>query len=191
MKRAILSFFFTLFSISVFAQMDEREPGLYYVHGDESFKLTPLLGWREAKESSLFGIIDISEFNWKVYKGATSDTFCLTGDFVLVIDPKRKAAVQTLSKYNVFVKDLTPDRLALVPLEVKEKERIWDINANENVFKLIPKNAISFEWKRISDNAFSIHADLKPGEYCFMVQYFKNMPYDINTILDFTIIEDF
>ncbi|MBQ0060696.1 MAG: hypothetical protein KBT15_02830 [Bacteroidales bacterium] len=191
MKKSILSILLTLFSISAFAQMDEREPGLYYVYGEESFKLTPILGYREAKESSLFGIIDISEYNWKVYKGPTSDTRCLSGDFVLVIDPKRKAAVQTLSKYNVFTKDLTPERVALVPLEVKEKERIWDINANENVFKLVPKNAIPFEWQRINDNAFSIHADLKPGEYCFMIQYFKRMPYDINTILDFTVIEDF
>lgn len=169
------------------AQNDDRDPGLYNVNGEVSTPLTFQNGTHRQSNTSIGGLVDIG--NEKVtYKGETSDTPFMTAEFALVINPEKKNAVRTLKKFDVFIKSMTPANMILIPLFVEKGKRVFDQGRSYNGIKFNSKRqSIEFEWEQITDNSFSITADLVPGEYAFVFKYAKFGGYEYDAVYDFTI----
>lgn len=171
------------------AQNDSREPGLYNVDGDNSTALTFCLGMGKTSNTKIMGLVDVGKSK-KSFKGETSDTPCKKGEFVLVINPEKKAAVQTLKKYDPFIKTMTPELMILFPLEVEKKKRIYDEGKTINGFNVSGnKQSIEFEYEQISDNSWKITAELPAGEYGWAFKIAKFGGYELDKIFDFTIVE--
>lgn len=171
------------------AQNDSREPGLYNVDGDNSTALTFCLGMGSTSNTKIMGLVDVGKSK-KSFKGVTSDTPCKKAEFVLVIDPEKKAAVQTLKKYDPFIKTMTPELMILVPLEVDKKKRIYDEGKTINGFNVSGnKQSIEFEYEQISDNSWKITTELPAGEYAWAFKIAKFGGYELDKVFDFTIVE--
>lgn len=173
-------------SLSVFAQKDSREPGLYYVDGETS---TPLTVQKGMTASSGIGILDIVDIGKKKtnYKGNTSDTHCQKAEFVMVIDLEKKSAVQTLKKFDPFYKEMNPDNMKLVQLVVEKKKRVYDEGRSINGIKTKANKSIEFLYEQISDNSWRITADLPAGEYAWIFKPAALTDFNRSAIFDFTI----
>lgn len=176
-------------TMSLFAQNEQREPGLYNVDGEMYTKLTYITGSTKTSGFSLGTLLDIGKQK-KSYKGATSDTQCKTQTFVMVIDQEKTAIKQTYKTFDVFVKSMSPENMILVPLEVAKKNREYKEGTKINGFKTKDNKTIGFEWERISDNAFAITTELPAGEYAFVFKMAQHGVYDFDNIFDFTIVAE-
>ncbi|MCQ2179709.1 MAG: hypothetical protein MJY91_06395 [Bacteroidales bacterium] len=169
---------------SAFAQMDEREPGLYAINGEEEILLTPVGAVQSSSNTNILGIeVGKSKF---MYKGITSDTIA-SGKFILVIDPEKKAIKQTLKMYDVFVATMTPANMIIVPLEVDKNRRVYDRGSTLNGFNTQKLDRVEFLWEQISDNSFLIEAEMAPGEYAIVFKPAKIGEFNFNTIFDFSV----
>ena len=169
---------------SAFAQMDEREPGLYAINGEEEFLLTPVGAVQSSSNTNILGV-EIGKSKM-LYKGVTSDTIA-NGKFILVIDPEQKAIKQTLKEYDVFVASMTPANMIIVPLEVEKNKRVYDRGSTINGFNTQKKDRVDFIWEQISDNSFLIEAELAPGEYAVVFKPAKLGEFNFNTVFDFSV----
>ena len=169
---------------SAFAQMDEREPGLYAINGEEEFLLTPVGAVQSSSNTNILGV-EIGKSKM-LYKGVTSDTIA-NGKFILVIDPEQKAIKQTLKEYDVFVASMTPASMIIVPLEVEKNRRVYDRGSTLNGFNTQKKDRVDFLWEQISDNSFLIEAELAPGEYAVVFKPAKLGEFNFNTVFDFSV----
>lgn len=186
MKRIIsICILLAAVCINSFAQMDEREPGLYAINPLNESKLTPQGASKSNKSNAVFGI-EIGNAKL-LYKGVSSDTSA-SGKFIMVIDPEQKAIKQTLKEYDVFVKSMTPDNMIIVPLEVEKNRRVYCEGKTINGFNTEKKDRVPFTWEQITDNSFVIYADVTPGEYAIVFRPAKLGEYNFNTVFDFTVV---
>jgi len=110
-----------LLPVKSFAQLDERKPGIYAVRGGESVQLPYGYGL-----TSGFGVGPASFVKYR-YDGESSG---VTADstFVLVVDPKKKSGIVLPKKFDCFLKDLTPEDIVFLPLDVNEERECREYN---------------------------------------------------------------
>lgn len=189
MKKSSLALSALFISTIVsFAQIDGREPGLYYVNLEESVPLTYQSGINKSSGTEMLGF-EISNKTIR-FKGETSDTPVAQASFVLVCDLKKKSIVKTLKKYDVFVKNITPDNMILVKLDVGDGKRFYDTGVAINGININKKERPPFEWEQITDNSWQVTANLEPGEYGFIFKASRLSDYDFDSIFDFTVVEE-
>lgn len=189
MKRNIIlsAVLVLLMCIPAIAQNDPREPGLYSVIGDDSTLLTTVRGGVDTKSTGFMGI-EIEKKRIE-YKGVTSDTVSY-GTFVMVCDMNKKNIVQTMNKYDLFVKSMTPDNIIIVPLQVfKDKKRIYDEGKSVQGINTQQHERVEFSWEQISDNSYRIVCNPEPGEYAIVFREAKLGAFNFNTVFDFTVPE--
>lgn len=174
-----------LFSQNVFAQMDEREPGIYAVVNGESLPLNYSNG---IKHNSSTGILGIELGKKKcTFKEPTSG-IAAADTFVMVINPEKKNIVRNMRSYNPFVKSMTPDNILIVPLSVDGNKRVYEEGKTVGGITVTSKERIEFEWEQISDNSFEIRIPaLTPGEYAFVFRTARLAEFDYSAIFGFTI----
>lgn len=176
-----------------FAQMDERQPGIYTVVGQESRPLSYVYQLSASGSVGIMGV-NVGHDTYK-YKGTTSGVIA-SDTLVLVIDPSKNKGVITPKKFDIFVKSMTPDNIMILPLTVNEKKQRREYDAGTTIgianasIKTKSLQRIQFEWEQISDNSFMIKvADLTPGEYGVIFRMSKLGQFDFNALLGFTIPE--
>ncbi len=176
-----------LFNSKAYAQMDERQPGLYAVVGEESIRLPFSNGTVNSTSTGILGF-DIGKVKC-TYKGATSGVNA-GNTFVLVINPDKKAISKTLKSYDPFVKSMTPDNIRIFPLAVVKNKRIFDEGNTVAGINVSVIEKIDLEWEMISDNSFEIRIPEVPaGEYGFVFRDSKLSFFDYSAIFGFTIAE--
>lgn len=186
MKKLLTIALAMIMTLAANAQNDTREPGLYYVDGDNSTPLTHINAITKNTGTQLLGVIDIGHQK-QSYKGLTSDTQCTKAEFVLVIDPSLKGAKMTPKKYNPFIKTMTPELMALLPLTLEKKNRAYDEGRTLNGFRMKTNNSIEFEYEQITDNSWMITAELPAGEYIWAFKVAKHGSFNLASVFDFTI----
>ncbi len=107
---------------SLYAQSDSRQAGIYSVINDES---TPLPFCRGLNSNGGVNVLGIEIGRKKsTYSGATSGVVS-DGHFIVVIDPEKKAMELTLKSYEHFIRNFTPNGIAMVQLQVKGNMRVY------------------------------------------------------------------
>ena len=170
---------------SLYAQSDSRQAGIYSVVNDES---TPLPFFRGINSNGGVNVLGIEVGKKKsTYNGATSGVLS-DGHFVIVNDSEKKVMKMTLKSYEPFIRNFTPDNIAIVQLQVKGNKRIYDEGINLYGFNTEKKDRIEFTWEQISDNSFSVVTEtLPPGEYAVAIRPSALSPYDISCVFGFTV----
>lgn len=170
-------------SINVFAQTEDRGPGIYAVVDGEYTALNHAMG---ITGNSGTAILSIEIGKTKItYKGANSETKA-TGTFVMVIDPEKKVITQTMKKYDPFIKSMTPDNMIIVPLTIDKNKRVYDKGLTLEGINTEKKARVSFEWEQTGDNEFTITTEtLEPGEYGIVFKPAKLGEYNFTCIFDF------
>ena len=176
-----------LFPAKSFAQLDEREPGIYAIVEDESIPLASFVAGAASSSTNVIGIeIGNTQYN---FKGEESGVVA-NGKFVMVIDPEKTMAVKSLKKFNPFIKTMTPNNVIIIPLKVNEKKHRREYSMGQTFMGINTekKERVPFEWEQISDNSYEITLqDVVPGEYGFVFKYVKLSDYDFGAIFGFTI----
>lgn len=170
---------------SLYAQSDSRQAGIYTVINDES---TPLPFFRGINSNGGVNVLGIEIGRKKsTYNGATSGVVS-DGHFIVVIDPEKKAMKLTLKSYEPFIRNFTPDGIAIVQLQVKGNKRVYDEGVSLYGFNTEKKDRIEFTWEQISDNSFSVVTEtLPPGEYAVAIRPSALSPYDFSCVFGFTV----
>lgn len=185
MKKLFLAFVLAILCLSAQAQVENLKPGIYHVSGDV---FTPLKSETSVKnENSATNRVGMFNVSY-VFKNPTAPVAVSDGSFVMVTDPSRKAMVQTLKKFNPFVAALTPDNMLLVPLTVKKNKRSYTAFDYDEVRRRNPEwEHVDFSWERLSDNSYSIKADLVPGEYAFAFRISETAIYTFDAVYSFCV----
>jgi len=199
MKRFAIIAVLALFILPVksFAQLDERTPGIYAVVGEQSTPLPYIYGTTSGGSVGI-GIVSIGSTKIN-YKGVTSGVNA-SGTFVLVIDPNKKTGSATPKKFDMFVKNMTPEEVLIVPLttNAKKDRREFDSGLGIGIgagpvgvgMNTENKERNGFEWEMISDNSFKIKVSgLTPGEYGIVFRQGKIGSYMYNNLFGFTVPE--
>lgn len=192
MKKSFYSIVFVLFcalffTVNAYAQMDEREPGLYAIVGEESIPLTYSNGTTSVTSTGILGV----ELGKKkcTYKGSSSGVIA-ADTFVLVIDPEKKSIVRNTKSYYPFIKTMTPNNMLVLPLSVVKDKRIYEEGKTIAGINVSVKDRMDFDWEQISDNSYEIHVqNLIPGEYGFIFRATKLAEFEYSAILGFTFQE--
>lgn len=184
MKRYILSILALCLCTLASAQNDSRMPGLYYVDGENSVVLTHITGGTQTI-GAVGSLVELGQ-QVKSYKGTTSDTPCKKAEFVLVIDPEKKGATQTLKKYDPFIKSMSPELMLLLPLKVDKKNRIFDDDRTIAGLKTKKEDLVPFEYEKLTDNSWKITAQLPAGEYAWAFKIGKLGAFNLDAVFDFT-----
>lgn len=167
-----------------YAQMDERQPGIYAIVGEESIPLQYTNGVNDVATTGILGF-EVGRIKYS-YKGAESGTVA-SDTFVLVIDPKKKSITQSLKSYNPFIKSMTPGNMLILPLYVERGKRFYEQGKIIAGINMSVKDMIDFEWERISDNSFEIRVKgLIPGEYGIVFRPAKLGEFAYEAIFGFT-----
>ena len=184
----LVTFFFTLFfTANAYAQMDEREPGLYAIVGEQSIPLTFSNGTTSVGNTGILGV-EVGRVKC-AYRKPTSGVNA-ADTFVMVIDPERKAIVKKLKSYNPFYNKMTPNNVLVLPLTVDGKRRIYEEGKIIAGINVSIKDRMDFEWEQIADNSFEIRVQqLIPGEYGFVFRASKLAEFDYSALFGFTIPE--
>lgn len=185
MKRIIATLAIVLASVSLFAQNDEHEPGIYAVNGEEYQALSLATGVMSNQGTNILGV-EIGKTKIS-YKGTESGVIA-GNTFVLVINPEKKGITRTLKSYNPFVKSMTPANIIIVPLEIVKNKRVYDAGTKLEGFNTERKERIPFEWEQITDNSFQIETeDMIPGEYAVVFKPATLGEYDFTAVFCFTV----
>lgn len=182
-----------LLPVKSFAQLDERKPGIYAVRGGESVQLPYGYGLYSG-----FGVGPASFLRYH-YDGESSGV-AADSTFVLVVDPKKKVGSVTPKKFDCFTRNLTPEDIVFLPLDVNEERqcREYDpgvvIGYSAGPVTVAANAAIQeragFEWEMISDNSFKITVHgLNPGEYGIAFRLSKLASFNYNAIFGFKVPE--
>lgn len=184
----LVTFFFTLFfTANAYAQMDEREPGLYAIVGEQSIPLPFSNGTTSVGTTGILGV-EVGRVKC-AYRKPTSGVNA-ADTFVMVIDPERKAIVKKLKSYNPFYNKMTPNNVLVLPLTVDGKRRIYEEGKIIAGINVSIKDRMDFEWEQITDNSFEIRVQqLIPGEYGFVFRASKLAEFDYSALFGFTIPE--
>lgn len=181
----LLSTFF--FAVNAYAQMDERQPGLYAIVGDESIPLTFSNGTTSVSTTGILGV-EVGRTRC-IYRKPSSGVEA-SDMFVMVIDPEQKAFVKKLKSYKPFFKKMTPNDVLVLPLTVDGNKRIYEEGKTIAGINISIKDRMDFEWEQITDNSYEIHVqNLIPGEYGFVFRPSKLGEFDYSAIFGFTITE--
>lgn len=181
----LLSTFF--FAVNAYAQMDERQPGLYAIVGDESIPLTFSNGTTSVSTTGILGV-EVGRTRC-IYREPSSGVEA-SDMFVMVIDPEQKAIVKKLKSYKPFFKKMTPNDVLVLPLTVDGNKRIYEEGKTIAGINVSIKDRMDFEWEQITDNSYEIHVqNLIPGEYGFVFRPSKLGEFDYSAIFGFTITE--
>lgn len=169
----------------LYAQSDSRQPGIYSVMNDES---TPLPFFRGINSNGGVNVLGVEVGKKKsTYNGATSGVLS-DGHFVIVTDPEKKVMKLTLKSYEPFIRNFTPNNIAIVQLQVKGNKRIYDEGISLNGFNTEKKDRIEFTWEQISDNSFSVVTEALPaGEYAVVIKPSALSPLDFACVFGFTV----
>lgn len=187
MKNIIITIAaFMMAAITMSAQNDPREPGLYAIMGDESVPLVYQSGTASDSGTSFLGIVELGEKTY-IFKGASCNTLT-DSTFVMVCDLEKKHIARSLKKYDVFVESMTPANMIVLPFEVQKNKRIFSEGKTVNGFSTEKKTTIKFEWEKLYDNSFliTIHG-LTSGEYGFAFKPAKLGQFDLTAIFGFSI----
>lgn len=185
MKRFLLFLSAIFLAVSLFAQDDTLAPGIYSVNGDEYEKLPFSVAGGGDSGVNVLGL-ELGKVQY-FYKGAESGVKS-TGSFVMVIDPEKKVVKGSMKDYNPFIKDMTPENIIIIPLEVKKKKRVYSEGLTVMGFNTERKARMSFTWERISDNSFRIETEpLVPGEYGIVLKFSKVGKYYYEYLFGFTV----
>ena len=184
MKKLFLMVLALGMILSASAQNDSRDPGIYYIDGETSTPLTSINATTQTSGTS-FGIVDVSKQK-QSYKGLTSDTPCKNAEFVVVINPEKKGATQTLKKYDPFIKSMSPELMMLLPLKVEKKNRIFDDDRTIAGLKTKKEDLVPFEYEKLTDNSWKITATLPAGEYAWAFKIGKLGAFNLDAVFDFT-----
>lgn len=176
------------FSFDAFAQMDEREPGLYAIVEGESIPLSFSNGTTLVSTHNLIGV-EVGQRKF-AYSGASSGVVA-SDKFVLVIDQMKKDITRTRKAYYPFVKSMTPNSILILPLGVDGKRRVYEEGKTYFGINFNIKDRMDFEWEQISDNSFEIRIiNLIPGEYGFIFRAARMAEFDYCAIFGFTYPEE-
>lgn len=176
-----------LLSLNAFSQLDERQPGLYAIVGEQSIPLAYSNCTTNKNTINVLGF-EIAKKEYS-YKNPTSGINASV-TFVLVIDPEQKAIIRTIKSYNPFIKTLTPDDMLIIPLSVRKNKRVYEEGKTYNGFNFTIKDYVEFEWEQISENSFEIRVkNIIPGEYGFILRPAKFSIYDYTAMFGFTYVE--
>lgn len=171
-----------------FAQMDEREPGIYTINSGESVPLKFEIS-AQMNDSMEAGELSVLDSNTFIFSKPSAKVTSESGEFVLVINPEKKMFIQTLKKYDVFIGTMSPENMILIPLSIhKNKKRIYHHGSYDLVHGLnISWDKKDFTWEKISDNSFRIKAELEPGEYAFAFRINKLQDFQLNAVYTFSV----
>ena len=173
------------FNINADAQMDEREPGLYAIVGEESIPLVYSNGTASVSSTGILGV----ELGKKkcTYKEPTSGVLA-SGTFVMVINPEKKGITRSMKSYEPFIKTMTPNNILVLPLTVDKNKRVYEEGKTIEGINISVKDRMDFEWEQISDNSYEIRVlNLIPGEYGFVFRPAKLGEFDYSAIFGFTV----
>ena len=190
MKKLSLTLLMALFALAISAQIETLEPGFYAEENDSYVPLKPefSVAVNAIPDLNDSGFTD-SEIACNVFqfKGKTSINSSSTGSFIFVGHPKRKSISQTRRKYNVFTRDMNPDNMLLVPLDVVKKRREYDARRAtlQKGHAIWP--SVDFEWEQLGKNTFRITTDLPDGEYAFVFRFKKNTSFNFNAAYTFSL----
>lgn len=172
---------------SAYAQMDEREPGIYAIVGEESIPLVYSNGTTSVSSTGILGV-ELGKRKC-TYKGASSGIIA-SDTFVMVIDPEKKGIVKNMKSYNPFIKSMTPNNVLVIPLIADKKKRTFEEGKTIAGINVTVKDRMDFEWEQISDNSFEIRVlNLIPGEYGFIFRATRLAEFDYSGLFGFTITE--
>lgn len=175
------------FAVNAYAQMDERQPGLYAIVGEESIPLTFSNGTTSVSTTGILGV-EVGRTRC-IYRKPSSSVEA-SDMFVMVIDPEQKAIVKKLKSYKPFFKKMTPNDVLVLPLTVDGNKRIYEEGKTIAGINVSIKDRMDFEWEQITDNSYEIHVqNLIPGEYGFVFRPSKLGEFDYSAIFGFTITE--
>lgn len=163
MKKLIITICL-LIGMTAAAQNIDLEPGLYIVNGDQYTRIEAQRGIAGRSTAH-----DISINHYR-YKGTNANVES-TGEFLLVCDMSRKAAVITPRKVNVFVNWITPVHLRAVELRTGKRNRMLYTHDILDFLKIVDfyQEKTNFEWEKCADNAYRItYRPEEPGEYAFI-----------------------
>lgn len=185
MKKSIFAaLFLALFSMNVFAQGINLEPGLYAVNGDEYIPVSYVSGKAVKTSTGIFGF-ELGKKQYE-YKDRRSENI-YTGKFLMVCDPAKKNVKYAWGKYKPFVKTMTPDNMLIIPLEVANKKRIYYEGTIIEGINVTSHERDPFTWEQLSDNVYLITTELQPGEYGIALKPAKLGEYNFNVIFDFSV----
>lgn len=170
---------------ALYAQNDSRQAGIYSVMNGESTLLPFFKGINSNAGTTVLGV-EVGKKK-STYNGATSGVLS-DGHFVIVIDPEKKVMKMTMKSYEPFIRNFTPDNIAIVQLQVKGNKRIYDEGISLNGFNTERKDRIEFTWEQISDNSFSVVTEgLPTGEYAVVIRPTGLSPLDFSCVFGFTV----
>lgn len=178
-----------LFPFRSYAQLDEREPGLYTIVNGESRKLSYSTTSQTPSSFSVhfFGID--KDYRAYRFRGGTSGVEA-SDTFILVVDPEKGSGVISGSRFEAFLRNMTPDDLIILPLLSFENCRDLRTNPVRAVGPInysSPMFGMDYEWKQISDNSFEIRVlGLLPGEYGIATRMSSISKYDVWALHCFT-----
>ena len=146
------------------AQKIDLEPGLYVIDGDQYIRIEHQRG--QAVNNNVLGV----HYSHYKYKGATAAVES-TGEFLLVCDMDKKAAVITPRKFNIFVQWTTPVHLRMVKLEQNKKNRVLYVHEIQKFMGIVDyfREKTNFDWEQCADNAYRLTFNPKEsGEYAII-----------------------
>lgn len=188
MKKGIFTaMLLALFSMNIFAQEINLEPGLYIINGDEYVPVSYVSGKSEKTSTGILGF-ELGKKQYE-YKGNTSNNI-YTGQFLMVCDENRKNVKYAWGKYEPFVKSMTPDNMVIIPLEAAKKKRIYNEGTIIEGINVSTHERDPFTWEQLSDYVYLITTELQPGEYGIALKAAKLDEYNFSVIFDFTVIEN-
>lgn len=183
MKRIIATVLSALaFSMAVYAQNGDLQPGIYSVIDGNVTHLVYTNGTTVNSGSNLLGL-EIGKSKVR-YKGESGEVEVMD-KIVMVINPDKKVIKKTPKLYDPFIKTMTPANMIIVPLEVVDGKRIYDSGRTVEGFNTSKKERVEFEWEMVDDNTFEITAEFEPGEYAIVFRSSKLDEYDFTSIYGF------
>lgn len=162
------------------------EPGLYTLVDGRYVALTVQRGIESQGTTTIYSVLSF-ERDKVAYGGESSDTPA-SGEFVMVIDPKKRGISLTPKKYDVFIRSMTPELMAAIRLTPKGGKRIFEAGRYINGFPIEQGESVGFSWERLDEVTFLIHAPFEPGEYAFIFKPAKFGQWEMQAVYDFTIV---
>lgn len=186
MKKIITTIVIAITAVFISNAQEKLEPGIYSVVDSVYTSLSFSPGINKSSSTNILGV-EVGD-SGSSYKGETSGVKC-TGTLVMVIDPEKKVIKRTLKSYDPFIKTMTPQLIAIIPLTVQKNKRTYDAGKSVMGIKTEKKERVTFEWEQIDDVTFVINFETAPGEYAVVFKGANLGDYDFASIYGFTVEE--
>lgn len=185
MKKVLLT---VLLVATAFVAKAQNAPGIYSVIDGKATPLKFETAYINAPDDIDHDTDLFDTMSRYYYKGKTA-AVASKGEFELVVDPEKKAFLQTPRRYFVFIGNLTPDNMLLIPLELKKNRRLYDCRKAEVHGLVVNWVNVPFTWEKTGENTFRIKADLAPGEYAFAFRFTEKSKFNFQAVYTFTVPE--